>query len=393
MQRNYKKIIIVLSVTLIIAAGIFFYFNSKKNAHNQTTVLPSNNCSSSQNQLQCWQQQMKQTLQSHGLPAAFDALANLYATQPAFAVQCHNFTHELGEEAYEMFASGKDFELNSKTQYCGYGFYHGFMETLLQNTKDVRKAQDFCAYVGKKLAGQTTDGEGACYHGIGHGAVDGTDVKAWGNPQAMIDPSMKLCKFVSGTNQDYLYRCVTGVYNALEILSTDSKYKLSMIEKNPFWLCPSQPESYKEPCYTNMLPSLLRFTNNGLEKSEKIIEKIPEKPNIKTTVIYSLFHEFVRLNLDRPNYNIENGMQICHSLADTFRLACVDGIAGGHMKYGDPKLAYVKGLAFCKMPILKSDEEDSCYNTILTRLRIWYSPVQAAEICSAVDAKFQKYCQ
>ncbi len=390
-----KNFFLVLAAAILLAGLILVLAHAKTRslAAGKQQTSAGTDCSASNNQELCWQQQMKQTLQSQGLPAAFDILANLYDTAPAFASQCHAFTHELGQEAYEMFASHQDFELNSKTQYCGYGFYHGFMETLLQSTGDVSQAQNFCAYVGKKLAGQTSDGEGACYHGIGHGAVDGTDIKAWGNPQAMIDPSLKLCKFASCDNQQFLYRCVTGVYNALEILSSDPQYKLTMIQKNPFWLCPSQPEFYKEPCYTNMLPSLLRFTNNDLVKSEKMIEKIPEQTAIKTTVSYSLFHEFIRLNLERPNYNIENGVQICHGLADPYRLSCIEGLAGGHMKYGDPQQAYVKGLAFCKMPILKSDEEDSCYNTILTRLPIWYSPAKSAEICSSVDVKFQTYCR
>lgn len=394
MIRLTVKFILILFSILIILGGLFFYFNSKKNAYTITPIL-SNTCSDSAGQMQCWDQLLKQTLKQQGLPAAFDTLAQLYDTQPAFAAECHAFTHELGQAAYEMFTSHQDFELNPKTQYCGYGFYHGFMETLLQSTKDVRQAQDFCAYVGQKLAGQTTDGEGACYHGIGHGAVDGTDIAAWGDPMKMIQPGLKMCSQAAGFDQTVfgkLYRCVSGSYNALEILSTDSKYKLTQIIKNPFYICPVQVEFYKEACYTNMLPSLLRFTNNDLATAEKIIEKISEQTNIKTTVVYSLFHEFIRLNLDQPNYNIEQGVQVCHGSADLFRLACVEGLAGGHMKYGDPQQAYIKGLAFCKASILRSDEEDSCYNTILTRLPIWYSPAKAAEICASVETKFQHYC-
>ena len=121
------------------------------------------------------------------------------------------------------------------------------MEELLKATGDYSQAQDFCKYVGVKLAGETTDGEGACYHGIGHGTVDGSDPSAWGDPQKMMQPAMDMCLKVAGNDHSQygkLYRCVSGAYNSLEILSADSKYRLTQIQKNPFFICSSQPKEY-----------------------------------------------------------------------------------------------------------------------------------------------------
>lgn len=359
----------------------------------------SDKCSDLGDKIKCWQDMLNKTLEQGGLPATFDLLAELYAKEPLFASECHSFTHEIGKYTYSKFKSGEDFDLNSKTSYCGYGFYHGFMETLLHATGDIKQAQDFCKYVGVKLANETTDGEGACYHGIGHGAVDGGDPSSWGDAKKMIAPSLNMCEKVAGDDHSQygkLYRCVTGAYNAIEILSADPKYKLSQIQEDPFYICPSQIDEYKEACYTNMLPALLRFTNNDLLKGEKYIEKIPPNinfPNMRENVVSDLFHEFIRMNLNLPEYNIASGIAICHSLSNLYRKGCINGLAGGHMKYGNPGEAYVKGLTFCARIELRDDEKDVCYNSILSRLLIWYSPSKSKDICKTVPGKFQKYCR
>lgn len=356
-----------------------------------------NSCSDSSGKIICWQELLDETLERRGLPETFDLLADLYAKEPLFATECHSFVHRIGESAYKKFQKGENFELSSKTSYCGYGFYHGFMEGLLLVTGDIKQAQEFCKYVGIKIAGETTDGEGACYHGIGHGAVDGGLPNLWGNPQKMITEALDMCEKVGGSDRSQygkLYRCTSGAYNSIEVLASDPKYKLEMIVRDPFYLCPSQKEEYKEGCYTNMIPALLRLTNEDVVKSQKYIEKIPSDPDffIRKQVTSSLFHEFIRLNLSKENYNKIEGVNICHSLGDAYRIACINGLSGGHMKYGDPNKAHIKGLAFCVSQELRQDETSVCYNHILSRLRVWYSVLKSKEICEGVPEKFRNYC-
>ncbi|MCE9549076.1 hypothetical protein K8Q98_01620 [Candidatus Nomurabacteria bacterium] len=362
-----------------------------------SSIVGKEDCSSPGEKITCWQELLNKTLEKDGLPATFDLVADLYTKEPLFASECHSFVHEIGKFAYGKFKLNQDFELNSKTSYCGYGFYHGFMEILLYTTGDVQQAQDFCKYVGEKLAGDTTDGEGACYHGIGHGAVDGADPSAWGDYQKMLAPAFNMCLSVAGDDHSKygkLYRCITGAYNSLEILSMSSRYKLFEMQKDPFYICPFQIDEYKEGCYTNMLPALLRFTKNDIQEAEKHVEAIPEQDSfsIRSAVSSSLFHEFIRLNLNAVDYNKITAINICHSLKDPFRLACVEGLSGGHMKYGEPTKAHIKGLAFCSSAELLDDEKDICYNYILARLRLWYSKEKSVEICQSAPVEFRKYC-
>ena len=363
-----------------------------------TGAVPALNCGQDGQNPQCWQNAINDALNKQGLDAAFEVMANLYNTQPAFAAECHGYSHQLGQAAYQLFAQHKDFELTPKTAYCGYGFYHGFMETLLHTSGNIQEAKDFCAYVGKKLQAYTSDAEGACYHGIGHGTVDGGDPTAWGSPQKMLEPGMAMCKTVAGDDTSQfgkMYRCVSGAFNALEILSQDPKYQLTQIQNDPFYLCPSQPVSFQEACYTNMLPALLRFTGSDLLKAAKAVEAIKEVSGdftIRSQVMLSLFHEFIRIHLAAPNYDVAQGVAMCRSLNKEMRLPCIQGLSGGHMKYGQPQQEYIKGLAFCGSSILHSDEAQTCYQYILPRLRIWYSLEKSNQICQSVPAAEQKYC-
>ena len=376
-------------------------FPSQRGVINVVDGKSSNSkvdCKTVSGKEQCWEAQIKETLDKQGLNSAFDLLANLYSIEPDFASECHSYVHILGTTAYEIFSKHQNLEISSKSSYCGFGFYHGFMEALLQKGGNIEDARKFCAYIGDKLKNETSDAEGACYHGIGHGAVDGSDPRFWGDPQGMIAPSLKMCEQVAGNDRGLhgkLYRCVSGAYNAIEILSMDPKYKITQISQNPFYLCPNQPFEYKEACYTNMLPALLRFTGQDFTKSAKIIEQIKEDESIQpvfSEVMLSLFHEFIRVNLNIQDYNVKAGVSICRELSSRSHLPCIEGLSGGHMKYGEPTKEYVKGLAFCNSDVLQSDEKEVCFQYILSRLRIWYGVSEVSQICQNAPADYRKYC-
>lgn len=366
-----------------------------------TAKIDVGNCQNERSNPQCWQSLIESALEEEGLDGAFEVLADLYSSEPKFASECHSYTHNLGTMAYEKFSRKESLTFSAKAFYCGYGFYHGFMESLLHSEGTAEEARDFCTHIGKTLADQTSDAEGACYHGIGHGAVDGGDPGDWGDPQKMIDPGIKLCEYIT-QDKEKLFRCVTGAFNALEILSMDPKYQLSMIAQDPFWLCPKQPEPYQEPCYTNMLPSLLRFVGNDLSLAVKRIEKIPadiSNPSLRLLgyptrkmVTQGLFHEYVRLNFNKPDYNIQEGVMLCRSLKEDMRMPCIEGLSGGYMKYGEPGREYIKGLDFCSRDLLSDDEQRSCFEYILTRLNIWYSQDKVKEICSMGDPIYRNLC-
>ena len=344
--------------------------------------------------LQCWEGMVDATVAEKDLTSALELIANLYSTEPDFRVECHGFVHRLGENAYQKFANEQSIKLSPKTAYCAYGFYHGFMETLLHTSGNPQEARDFCDYADRELRTQTTDAGGACYHGIGHGAVDGSDPTAWGDPIKMIEPGMEICEGVA-IEEHPLYRCVTGVFNAIEILSIDSQYKLFDLQRDPFSLCHNQIYAYKEPCYTNMLPAVMRNYNGDFYKIARAIEtEVREDENykIRNMVIMGLFHEPIRIRSNNPNANFDDFIEMCRTLNEKSRIPCIKGLSGGHMKYGEPQKEYIKSLEFCANKLLREDESETCYSLVVGILRIWYTEQKTREICLSVPEKYKDYC-
>lgn len=353
-----------------------------------------NPCRDSKDSKNCYEELIDATLQTKGLKEAFETLANLFEKDSNFASDCHDFTHKLGEKAYFMFSEKKEFSLSEKSSYCGYGFYHGFMETLLQKTADMGEARKFCEYADSQLKKTTSDAGGACYHGIGHGAVDGSDPRSWGDPQEMIKNGLALCELVSNDENPTprygkLYRCASGVFNALEILSTSNQYKLSLNKKDPFWVCKSQPEEFKEACFTQFVVAVMVLNNNDFTKSARIIDTINEN-NFAIPSLQALAVELVK----HGKTDYQQTLDFCHSLSVRFQTPCITAYAEGFLKYGPPEKEYVEAIKFCKFNLLKDYEKSACFEKVLSLLRIWYTADKSQSICKGVDEKYRwQNCQ
>lgn len=349
--------------------------------------------------VQCWERLMLQTLEEEGVEAAFSILVDLSETEPAFTRDCHGYGHLIGEGAYDLYVANEKFELTPATALCGYGFYHGFMETLLLTTGNIQEARNFCAMADQELTGQRRAVSSACYHGTGHGAVDGSDPTTWGDIDAMMEPGFRLCDALA-ENELQLYLCDTGVFNAIEILSRDPKYKINYIHDEPFALCNQQPLERREACYSNMLPLLLWKFNDDFEQilaytQENMIDN--QEPavgghTIEELVTIGAMFEFIRVYGHNSDY-AERGVEICRKQNKTIHAACIEGLSGGHMKYGPPEREYIKNLTFCASNFLTEEERDSCYRYPLKRLMRQYSVEQSREICRMVDVQYaKKYC-
>jgi plastocyanin len=355
-------------------------------------------CSVEKNQ-QCWEKLILETLKVEGVKAAFDTIVMLEQTEPNFANDCHGLSHLIGETAYALYVANENFELTPASALCGYGFYHGFMETMLLATGNVEEARNFCILVDEKLRSQASAAATACYHGIGHGTIDGSDPTLWGDPEDMMEPGFKLCESTA-ENELELYLCDTGVFNAIELLSADPKYGLQEMRKHPFAMCNEQPVYRREGCYSNMMPILFQTYNNDFQKiidytnehmiDHDVIAIDGNTVNDLTTI--GIIFEFIRLHGDEPDH-MERGIELCRRQLEEDHLACIAGLSGGYIKYGQPGTEYVKNLEFCALPQLTAEERDVCYSYTLPRMSGRYDGETMTMICDQVPVEYKnKYC-
>lgn len=383
----------VFSLVLVLAGFLVWHFGFGINRLEKCREVPTGP------RFECFQEIVDETARRGDYAAAFDLVAQAYELDSDFAANCHSSAHEIGKIAYERFSRGEDSTFTSKAYFCGYGFYHGFMEQLLAESGDIAEARALCDLLGEELMAETVDARGACYHGIGHGTVDGTDPRLWGDPRALVNEGIEACELVAGALPDIprgtgpLYRCTTGAYNSLEILSQNDKYGLQALAIDPFGFCHDEPLLYREGCYTNMIPAVMRLNKDDFEATIADIESIPLiTEGVRAGFILDLFHEFIRLHLaEGPDAGL-GAVAICHSLRDLLRIACIEGLSGGYLKYGTPARESEGLTYFCTQPILRSDEADACWRYGLTRLRNFYSSEKTQEICLQAPESFRQLC-
>lgn len=348
----------------------------------------------------CWEEFFRTATKNGEVPSALEQLVVLSQEDEVLSPDCHAYAHVIGEEGYVLFSGSRAFDLSPLVSICGYGFFHGFMETLLLTTGRMAEAQEFCRFLDSELSGRAGSGSSAaCYHGIGHGFLDGSDPRLWGNPDSMVAEPLAFCARVSETAlQEYV--CAAGVFNSLEILSADEQYRLTEIQEDPYAFCRRQELEHQEACYTNMIIAVLRITDDDIGEAMAYIRRSMENQSEETVtgftteemVILSLFAEFMRLHINDPDY-ASRGLGFCRSLSGALHLACIKGLSFGHMKYGTPQYAHEKFIAFCSSEALTASEQDACFRHVLKRISLWYDSVEAASVCRLVPDSFsQKYC-
>lgn len=384
--KRYLSYGLFLLIAIALAAGILFFarqpfFPREAGTHLEYTCADQDDAGKN---AQCWQKVIQQELRNNNLDAAFAALDAFTKQNPSSLGDCHGLAHEIGEEAYRLFNRNKDFALSPKTSYCGYGFYHGFMETLVHTTGDMAQARAFCDYADKKLKFFIADAGGACIHGIGHGSVDDVpDPAAWGNMQAIIQPGLALCERVS-TDESQLFRCASGAFNALEILSDSGKHKLHADQRDPFSICREQPDKYKRACYTQFLVAAMAVAHNDFSATARFIDTIADTAYAQETLA-GLAVERVRLL--ETNYG--KTVQWCRSLPERLHIPCIIGFAEGFLKYGPPQAEYVRAMDFCGSKLLSEPERRPCFDRVLSILRNFTTVAKAREICLSVKPQYR----
>lgn len=380
--KDKKRLFIVLC--LFLGIGIFV-----GRALTYKVKEPSCQKGDSAQIKQCWEDVVQSSMKQGDLGGAFDALASLYDANPALGETCHALTHKIGESAYLLFARGKTFAVTPKTAYCSYGFYHGFMEALVAEKKDMSLARKFCDYVDEEISAVSPDASLQCLHGIGHGTVNNHDPRTWGSEQTLIDPAIALCKQVA-TNDDELSRCATGVFNGIANFYATGEYKLVLNASDPLKVCRAQAKQFQDPCYISLNTLLLQLTEYDLKKAVVFIDGIADDTMAQHTMI-NVAAPIGSANLGKLDH--AGVIATCRSISKRLHMSCIQGYAYGFLEHGEPEQEYKKSLEFCQSKELVLDEQNACFEYIFSYLPMWYSRDKVQAICEKLSGEYRTLCE
>ncbi|MDP3778760.1 MAG: hypothetical protein Q8R30_01770 [bacterium] len=347
---------------------------------------------------QCWDWLLADTLKEKGLNAALDFFANLYRTDARFASSgCHWYAHRLGEEFYAQThlryadliqASG----LPPETYYCGFGFFHGWLEHMFRETQDWNNAKVVCDNLDKELSGAILRIRLNCYHAMGHGAVvPPLSSKTWGNPNAVIEPALRLCNSISADPAE-IRECIQGGFNVLADWMWRGEYGLKRpLSSAPLRFCESEEFTYDErlSCYYEMAMHLNDVGDNDLSRMAAFAQEVKDNETAGTImdVVAAGVLSSGIINDDYTKY-----VNVCHQVQERLRLRCIGGLSGGFMAYGEPQKEYVKALAFCALKELREDERALCYKNSIRTFKGSYSKDKVGQICALIDETYRIFC-
>jgi hypothetical protein len=240
--------------------------------------------------------------------------------------------------------------------YCGYGFYHGYLEDLAAQTNDLEKVREFCDSL--KLNGEKGKDYYQCYHGIGHGNLAKHDGNIKEKLQDAIDESLHLCEKVS-KEQLELMNCVAGVYGPTYIyFPQESKENKALSDKQGIIsVCQNQNEKYKMWCYDALSKFLLPTNNNDFLKVVSLIKNVGVLKYEKISVYQSAVY-LARIDYGKPD--LTNDTKKCLSLEDKYKTECITGFVDGLLYDLDTTKLNKKAVAFCDNKLLTAQLKKSC---------------------------------
>jgi hypothetical protein len=384
-----KKQVLFLTVIVVGVVAFVFLVGNKENTQetslsNTYNVKACNSLRSVGEKERCWDVLFDSVLEESGLNEGFKLLEAVYE-DPAMTSSCHGLAHKLGERAYQVFKDDKAVSISDKVYYCGYGFYHAFMESLLSSGEDISQAKEFCEYVGNKLTNRLSGP--ACFHGIGHGLLeDVPNPVVSGDDKTVIAKPLLVCNQLSAVEEE-VGRCASGVFNVLALYYANQSTGIKINRQDPYAICRTQTrESISLACYDQMNTIVTTVGGNFLN-SARYAEAIKEDKFAQAAV-----HGLAAVYGFSATEDYSRVVSDCRELQQRLFSECIVGFVLGSIEAGKPGQEYVAAQKFCGSEPLTVTEKDLCFEQIIWSITVTYSKEEGKRICSGLVKAYQNKC-
>lgn len=320
----------------------------------------------------CWEADLKKIIDDAGLSAAFDQFRLWYAKDTEFQRNCHDVTHILGVQAFHEFMDNNTVVTLPETGYCGFGFYHGFVEEMAREygVGMLEEGARYCdsliepgRFENKHAADEARAG---CYHGMGHAIFDSLDGTLWGDAPKMVAKSIAECERLT-TEEHKRERCGSGIFNALSIAYGSDLYKLSFSDRNPTAVCATLESPYRSVCYTEIATGYVRNRNTlSFEEGLAFMTKLPRTED-QVAGVYGIIDDEVRRKI--AHVDVAQMHATCQRLPKAeLRTVCREGILTGFNNGITPEHKFSRMRDFCALYPEGSGVRRECFSSIRGRL-------------------------
>ena len=341
----------------------------------------------------CWTGEVETILRTKGLSAVYDQFAKWHLEDPIFRRNCHDVGHVIGIEAYKAFKKNGQVITRPETAYCGYGFYHGFIEEALREigTDSIKETIGYCEQIRASgdfdTKNAARNAAGACYHGIGHAVFDSLDPKLWGNEGAMVDSAMSTClSHITGAWERS--RCVSGVFNSLANALSANSYELAFDPADPIAVCKPLPTLYREPCILEVGIGFARNEKYSIPEAIDFLET-ERDPAIEYSAIRALMDDEVRRRIGEPD--MPRFISLCTVLRNEEKSACIDGVVSGFFVGDIPGKGDTFLLGFCSA--LSDHDRVQCFRSAVGQFNGFKTPEKTRDFCLKIQEDIRSQIQ
>lgn len=340
----------------------------------------------------CWNITTDRIIKNEGFEAVFDWFSNMYENDIVFRDNCHDVMHGVGEVAYLAFENDHKTITRPETAYCGYGFYHGFIESALvaYGPEYEERSREYCDAVGESDQFESTyaakAARDACDHGIGHAVFDSLNSSIWGDPLKMAQTGLASCERMFPDDQHRRTRCGSGVSNSLANAYSYKRYNLVQTDDfDPITICKDLKREFQKNCYIEVGMNSRNYHGYNATETIAYFMEIDDPEMIAGMLLGFMDNEIRYMaGIDR----LDEMHKICTSFDDDRYVdACIEGALTGLRNGGAPGNEAERMQEFCT--IFKDNDESrayaECITQMLSKLLGISSKEEMGAICSNME--------
>lgn len=364
--HKYKFSVLLILFFVVAGVGLALYAESSRSV---ATATCNSKFENDEEKINCWYDLIRGAFTAEGTEAAFNLFEEIYRDYDTFSnTGCHRHAHNVGDMAYYFdYLNHRDI---TKTEFprnataCGYGFYHGFFEHLIQDNPQVEFVTEICEYAKVELLDVAPAIAQTCYHGSGHGFVLGqvgklTDERDW-NIRTFTSAPLNSCESLPEAKEREIEECRQGVYNVLVDWMADEEYGLYYDREKPFAVCDLERYERQPDCYYEMSQKIDGVSGHDPIKAAAIANTA-KRVDLRGSIVNVALAGMVQRD---PKGDQKNLLLACQSLTGPLKDSCIAGIVGGLVEHDTTGGNYGNALNFCGQDALNSDESGACYRAL-----------------------------